>query len=51
MNLEKGSIAGRDTIHVGVRCNMVTFAACRAITGTIVTAVAPEPITTTFLPL
>ena len=44
------SRAGRLNIHVGVRWSMVTFAARFAIEGTMVTAVAPDPITTTFLP-
>ena len=35
---------------MGERCSMVTCAASGAIAGTSVTAVAPLPITTTFLP-
>ena len=45
------SLAGRLNIQVGVRCSMVTLAALSLIDGTMVTAVAPEPITTTFLPV
>ena len=41
---------GPAAIQVGVRWSMVTCAALSAIAGTIVTAVAPEPITTTRLP-
>ena len=37
-------------MYVGERCNMVTCAALSAIDGTMVTAVAPDPITTTRLP-
>ena len=47
------SFAGRLNIQVGVRCSMVTLAAPRApfaMDGTSVTAVAPDPITTTCLP-
>jgi cation diffusion facilitator CzcD-associated flavoprotein CzcO len=36
--------------YPGVRWSMVTCAALSAIAGTMVTAVAPEPITTTRLP-
>lgn len=44
------SLAGRLQYQVGVRCSMVTWLALSVIEGTIVTAVAPEPITTTRLP-
>jgi hypothetical protein len=44
------SFYGRAPIQVGVRWSMVTCAAFSAIAGTIVTAVAPEPITTTRFP-
>jgi hypothetical protein len=46
----QGIARGRIAYHVGVRCSMVTCAALCVIDGTIVTAVAPEPITTTRLP-
>ncbi|SKW39940.1 Uncharacterised protein [Mycobacteroides abscessus subsp. massiliense] len=36
---------------MGERCSMVMCPTSGAIAGTRVTAVAPEPITTTFLPL
>jgi hypothetical protein len=36
---------------VGERCSIVTCSAWYVIAGTIVTAVAPLPMTTTFLPL
>ena len=45
-----GSTEGRATIQVGERCSIVTCAAFSAIAGTSVTAVAPLPMTTTFLP-
>ena len=44
------STPGRDTMYVGVRCSIVTWAARAASAGTSVTAVAPEPITTMRLP-
>ena len=40
---------GLETTYVGERCSIVTCEACRAMLGTSVIAVAPEPITTTFL--
>ena len=51
----KASFAGRMKYQVGVRWSIVTCAAplplpFSVIDGTIVTAVAPDPITTTFLP-
>ncbi len=46
-----GSFSGIDTMYVGDRCNIVTCVASLASDGMSVTAVAPEPITTTFLPL
>ena len=45
-----GSRPGIDRMYVGERCSIVTISASRAIAGTRVTAVAPLPITTTFLP-
>ncbi len=45
------SNAGRENTYDGERCSMVTCAASPAIVGTRVTAVAPLPITTTFLPV
>ena len=36
---------------VGERCSIVTWAQSSAMAGMSVAAVAPEPITTTFLPL
>ena len=47
--LASASFAGRENIQVGVRWSIVTCFAFSAIAGTMVTAVAPEPITTTFL--
>lgn len=44
------SNAGTAKMYDGDRCNMVTCSAVPAIEGTRVTAVAPLPITTTFLP-
>ena len=41
--------AGIETMYDGDRCSIVTWAACSAIAGTNVTAVAPLPITTTRL--
>jgi hypothetical protein len=41
---------GRDSIQVGERCSIVTFAALCASAGTSVTAVAPLPMTTTRRP-
>ena len=45
---------GRERMYVGVRCNIVTFSARSlpepARLGSRVTAVAPEPMMTTFLP-
>ena len=40
---------GRAEKYVGERCNMVMCAQSSAIAGIIVAAVAPEPMTTTFL--
>ena len=37
-------------MNVGVRCSIVTCSASPAMAGMSVAAVAPEPITTTFLP-
>ena len=48
--LASGSFAGIETMYVGERCSIVTCAASSASDGMSVTAVAPEPITTTFLP-
>ncbi len=45
-----GSSAGSETIYVGERWSIVTCSASPAIAGTSVTAVAPQPITTTRLP-
>ena len=36
--------------QVGERCSMVTWRHSSAMAGTIVAAVAPEPMTRTFLP-
>ncbi len=44
------SSLGSDAMYVGVRWSIVTCAAFSAIAGTSVTAVAPLPMTTTFLP-
>ena len=46
-----GSRPGRLITYDGERCSIVTWAASGAIAGTRVTAVAPLPITTTFLPV
>ena len=43
------SSAGIEMTYVGERCSIVTCAAVFAISGTIVTAVAPLPMTTTRL--
>ncbi len=45
-----GSSLGTERTYDGVRWSMVTCLACLAIVGTSVTAVAPEPMTTTDLP-
>src|SRR5579864_4169668 len=45
-----GSCCGKVMTYVGERCSMVTCAAVCDIAGTSVTAVAPLPMTTTFLP-
>ncbi len=45
------SNAGSENTYDGERCSIVTCAASPAIAGTSVTAVAPLPITTTFLPV
>ncbi len=45
------SFEGRIVMYVGDRCSIVTFAASRDIDGIRVMAVAPLPITTTFLPV
>ena len=46
----KPSRAGSDRMYVGERCSIVTCAApLLASAGTSVTAVAPEPMTTTLL--
>ena len=42
---------GVGDMNVGERCSMVMCSTSGAMDGTSVTAVAPEPITTTFLPL
>ncbi len=44
------STAGSESTHVGERCSIVTCSAVGAIDGTNVIAVAPLPMTTTFLP-
>ena len=47
-----GSRPGSERTYVGERCSIVTWPApAFAIAGTSVTAVAPEPMTTTFLPV
>ena len=46
-----GSIAGRATMYVGLRCSMATWDAVSASEGIRVTAVEPLPTTTTFLSL
>ena len=43
------SLFGKAAIYVGDLCSIVIFSTSSAIVGTIVTAVAPLPITTTFL--
>ena len=45
------STSGPAATYVGERCSIVTCAASPAIAGTRVTAVAPEPITTTRFPV
>ena len=46
------SLPGTEMTYVGERCSIVTWAApVAAIAGTRVTAVAPEPMTTTRLPM
>ena len=49
IRLANGSTDGREITNVGERCNIVILATSLAIAGTIVIAVAPEPITTTLL--
>ena len=44
------SSLGTERMYVGERCSIVTCAAVSASAGTSVTAVAPEPMTTTRLP-
>ena len=45
------SLPGTERTYVGERCSIVTWAApAAASAGTRVTAVAPEPMTTTRLP-
>ena len=52
--VQRASRAGRgpagDRTYDGERCSIVTCPAVPAIAGTSVTAVAPLPMTTTFLP-
>ena len=43
------SLFGKAVIYVGDLCNMTILSTSSAIAGTIVTAVAPLPITITFL--
>jgi hypothetical protein len=45
------SSRGMVSTYVGERCSMVMCAALSAMEGTSVTAVAPEPMTTTRLPV
>ena len=45
------SCRGSDAIHVGVRWSIVTSAPASASEGTSVTAVAPDPMTTTLRPV
>ncbi len=46
----RASVLGSETTYDGERCSIVTCAARSAIAGTMVTAVAPEPITSTRRP-